>query len=507
MFEKTGKFKLFIVNSDKLENKFSISKEIQADSLAFELLLRSGYDPSSYIEVLKLVSFYEQKQLRKNKYLNYLDETTHPSTEKRIDIYTNKLKHNSHQKGGFFLISQEQFNYFKKQSTTEILKNLLEKESYTYCQELSFKYHIINPTEPIYYYYLLESIRRFCYGNPKLWTELFITSNYFYDSKAKTLAVIKKQLDYSLLKKFDPIALSIIPEDTNKIIAKFYWNGEILFSTYEEAYNYFYRISQRFGANECILSNALSYSSDTASKNHYLRKYLSINNIKHYDYANSLLKDSIYSSLSDKKIIILNKFVPIIRIGKNDVPIYPSSFENSDDLKPIIDNLALELPNTQIINLQDIRKTNIELYYSLYRMMIYSFALRISYNEIVETHILFPEYYSVFKEFGVNEIEFVNMLYFEAIKEPKDINEYWKIVRKTVKDVMSDKGSTKYLDITISGIRICNKRSSMYVSRNEDIKLSSNLTGYENVFNTLKHEYYYKEEKLKKCDSPSRRIN
>jgi predicted SprT family Zn-dependent metalloprotease len=507
MLNKEGKFKFFIENNEKLENKYIVSKEIQADSLAFELLKNSGYNLNAFIEVLELTSFLEQKSLKGNRNLNFYTETTHPSAERRIHAYQKRLLMNKTQNGDYFLQGEERFNSFKRRATLDILQFLLESESYGTCQEIAFKNHIISPTDPVYYYYLLESIRRYCYGKPKLWTEFFITSRYYHDSKAKTQLVIKKELDYPLLKKFEPLLFSMLPQDSNKIIAHFYWRENPPFSTNEEAFNHFYKLSQRMGAKECMLSNALSYTRDTTSRNYYLRKYLAEPNVSFGDYARNILSDSIYSSLPKKKMIVLNEFSTIIRLGKTDIPIYSSCYKSNADIKPILEDLKEEFPDAIIVDINEIKMTDPKLFYIITRMMNYSYKIRITYNEIVHTHILMPEYYETFKNLGVNEIEFLNMLYFEPWIEPRDFDQYSQIVKQNINEVLSNSGRTKYIDILISGLRICDKKSSMFVSYNADIKLNSKISGYDAIFRAQRKEFYNMYRKLKTYDPPSKRIN
>jgi hypothetical protein len=503
--EKTN-LSLLMINAQKKINQYHVKTEIQADSLAFVFLNQSGYDPLAMVDVLNLILFYEKRYLMRDGNYSYYRETTHPDIKKRTE-YIKQLK-NKHQtqSGERFLISSDKFHLYKQNTRKEILQSLLDNMNYRLCQEMSFKYHIMHPADPDFYYYLLESIRRYCYGNPSLWFDNFITSNYYFDSKANTRNVSKRKIDYPLLSKFEPTFFSMIPEDTLKVKTKFYWDGSLPFSTYEEAFNYFFKISQRFNSHECVLSNALSFTRDTVSRNHYLRKYLLFDNIKNREYAELLLNDSVYSSLPSKKLIVLNSFETNIGIDKHIVPLFPSNFLYSNDINILTEKISLCFPDVYVLNMHDVRSSDLVLYQLMLRMMDYSFGYSVSSGEIIETHILFPEYYNVFKTFGVNELEFVNLLYFERFKTSKDTKLFWTLVEKTSSEILSNNGTIKYLDVIISGLRICKSRASMFLFYNPNIKMNEKLSGYEAIVETFKSEYSSKEWGLKNIDRPPKQV-
>ena len=114
------------------------------------------------------------------------------------------------------------FNKYKEESKGEILSILLDQTEYYECIDQAFKFHIFDPSNPIYIYYLMEGIRRNCYLFPNIWTKNFITHRHF--DTQKYVNENKKILSEDhIFVKFPLEILGIAKNEAQKIKAKFYW--------------------------------------------------------------------------------------------------------------------------------------------------------------------------------------------------------------------------------------------------------------------------------------------
>jgi hypothetical protein len=56
-------------------------------------------------------------------------------------------------------------------------------------------------------------------------------------------------------------------EEVSQMQARFYWEGEVKFETYEQAFDFFCQVGALFEEPECILSNALSVNNNLELRN------------------------------------------------------------------------------------------------------------------------------------------------------------------------------------------------------------------------------------------------
>ncbi|MFA4852577.1 MAG: M48 family metallopeptidase [Bacteroidales bacterium] len=299
--------------------KYDRASESRADSLGFVLAENGGYDIfygiSNFMQFREIENFEKETQ-RKSHLVNMAkndstekgnDSTisksledlmsTHPDLSNRISFlnkYINSAKRRSGKQE--FIIDKDEFSRFQELAKTEVLNILLTENKFKECIKRSFIYYLLNPDNENYIYYLLESIRRAVYVDSKLKNHGFLTDMFKkHDDKQGILHKLKLIIPDSV--KFSKI------KDINLIDT-----ANIAFETYDEAFLYFQNIALKKNINECLLTIALYYSENDSLKSKYLKEYCSKDSIKFKDYANNLLNNSLYSSLSqnNREIILLD---------------------------------------------------------------------------------------------------------------------------------------------------------------------------------------------------------
>lgn len=383
--------------------KYSIKCETQADSLAAVWLNNSEYSldgMKSSLEYSHRIQLNEIKSSSATK----MARTTHPLTKERILKFNKYLNTNKHNGGKLFLINEKNFFRFRHDARVETVKNLLLNYEYQKCIEKAFRFHLFDPNNTSYIYCLMEAIRRQSYFNNDLWSKLFITNNY-YDSIDVDR---KKPMSDHLFKKFDFDILPINPNEGYLLKAKHYWKGEPKFTTYESAFNYFYNLSQQLKGNECILSNALSFTQDTSLRNKFLRHYLSFDSIIHREYATCLLKGTITKTLANRKLLVFDKYKISVRYKNSFIPIYQPFDDATNPIIPIYKSVSSEFKNRIPVNLDSLKRNHFAEYQCLYYMKLFTQLDLIDDKKNGKAHLIDPSFWETLHKYNVNEIEFVD---------------------------------------------------------------------------------------------------
>jgi len=447
---EAGTFDEGIIFANKARSKYSIKNELQADSMAMQLLYRSGYNISGLISSFEGMRRLEKNELKRSPEWK-LEATTHPLSVDRLRQLNDFYTLHKNEPGKFFLIDETSFEKFKEEAKPEILKCLFNDFQYYPCIEKAFQFHLFDPDNSVYVYYLMESIRKNCYLNPKLWNELFITNRY-YDSLSVNNRSHKEKMKDNLFKKFDLTILPINPVDGRKLKAKFYWRDQPKFTTYEEAFVFFYKVGEALNNPECILSNALSFSRDKALRNKLLEKYLSFNNIQHREYAERLLSGNIIKDLKKQRLVVFDNFDAYIMQGKENVPIkVPYSKESI--VHVLFDSVMVSRKNETPLFLKNLRNYSLNDYIMLSEMERFSMTSLISQGQKTELHILDPAYWEAFNKFKVNEIEFINCRYSEVMSKDNTFESYKKYSDLDYKLIFGKRSSMRFFETFISSVR------------------------------------------------------
>jgi len=453
--QEKGEFRNGIIRRNKSASNFSIANELQSDSLAMVWLKNAGYDLNGLVESFSMMERMQANQLLKIQNVWELKAVTHPLSSERLAQINDFIAKNEDYKGKPFIISEAQFKKFIKEAKPEILKHLLNNFNYDYCIEVAFKFHIYDVNNPLYSYYLMEAIRRKCYLDTDMWNKKFITYRYFdiiNGDDVKARKKVKKK-DH-LFKKMPIEILRLNPNRLDEIEAKFYWE-DLKFVTYEEAFEFFFKISQMLKEPESYLTYALSVTFDKKIRDKHLKEYLAFDNIRYKDYAESLLSSKIHDNLNDKKLTIFSDFRVNVKQGKESIPIRRMTNEDeSNQLKKLMLDALKDKEGRKLVFMSDMKLNQLNTYSILSELEYFSFIRIKSKGEKTELHIFDPRYWKVMHDLGVNEIEFVNCLYTETRKKEKSLEAYKDVMEMELDEVFAQVKRSRYVDIIVTSLRM-----------------------------------------------------
>ncbi|MGB0178020.1 MAG: hypothetical protein ACPF9D_12695, partial [Owenweeksia sp.] len=384
-------------------------------------------------------------------------ESSHPLPVRRLTKlreFINDQKDST--TGKQFIVSAPLFRKLQNEARGQSLKNMMDDFRYTDCVERAFKYHLLDPNNKTYIYYLLESIRRKCYMNKSMWSENFIAYRYHTMREVDDLKVKDEVTDH-LFTSFNQDMLLLREDEVKDMKTMFYWEENPRFTTYEEAFIFYYRVAQALSIDEAILSNALSVTHSSAVRDSLLQEYLNKEGIAYRDFAQNLLNGTLLKPLKEHTLTIVDDFEISIRQGDEDIEIVPTP-EDLVLIKQKIDSTFLGDTSRTVIYMADLRDSKPTTYRTLMDMERFSLLSHVSQGIKTELHIIEPRFWQVFKEFGVNEIEFVNFRYLEARKSEKTKQEYKLALQTSYKELFDQNKRTRDLQVLISRLRDSDNR-------------------------------------------------
>ncbi len=494
-----GGFKSGLFRSGrKALSQFSVANELQADSLAAEWVVRSDYSIDGLIRSFRLMKAIGEKRLLLYQDEWEIKETTHPTSDRRLQFLA-KFKVKNQLVGEDFLISKDMFQELKEAVKPEILKLHLEAFEYSSCAEKALKYHIQETTNPVYVYYLMESIRRKCYFDVGLWQEDFITHRYFKildDEKGRR----KVKLDQGILDQY-PLSLFIMnKKEMESTEGLFYWQDSPKFRTFEEAFIYFGKVGEYLNEPECILSNALSLSFKPELFQQYLDAYLAQDDIRYREYAKSLREGTIRSGLPNHTLTVFNNMLAIVRQGTEEITLKEDYDKELIIMRELMSKSMEGQEGRETVYLPGMKFGNLNDYRIFLELEQLTFSAFTSRGEQTQLHVLDPRYWDVMRRYGVNEIEFVNFMYYDVRKVDKTFEGYQEVCNTDFKDLLDETNRSRYLDVFISSVREKDDaRMKIRYYGGED-ELSYKDSGYGQVVDILNGKFSRKEEYAKKQD-------
>ncbi|MBL0328115.1 MAG: M48 family metallopeptidase [Bacteroidetes bacterium] len=496
MEAEAGNFDNGVFFVDKSRSKFSIKNELQADSLSAVWLQKSGYTLDGSISSFKVMQRLELNQLRSYSEMT-LKESTHPLSQKRLDRLTDFYNQSKTSPGKNFLIDENKFNRLKEEVKPEILKNFLADFHYTECIETAFRYHLFDPDNTTYIYYILEAIRRKSYLDIDTWKKMFITDGY-YDLIDVNGEKHKEPMTDHLFKKFDLEIIPIDPKDGVKLKARFYWR-ETKFTTYEEAFNFFYNLSQALNCHECVLSNGLSYTAkaDSALRNKMLLKYLSYDDVKHKEYAQNVLKGTIAKNLKKNKLTAFVELNSYVEEGYERIPIP----DKNNLFKIVVDSAMKNKTGRTYVYLPEFKTEHLNDFSSLVALKHFSLARTVAKGDRTELHILDPKYWEMFHKYNVNEIEFILTQYSEVRSKQTSVEAYQKIINTDFKTTLGKTFHTKYFDVMVTSIREIENAFMKVRYYDDTITLTSKDDTSDQMAKNIRYELSIMEKKALERDS------
>ncbi len=463
-------------NSRKAISSFSIENELDSDALAADHLQKAGYQVGGLADAFNVFKLQEDKRLLQLQDVWEIKETTHPNSTSRIEKINEIIAAQSAGEVRDRTEDEALFQKLKEEAKAEVLKYLLAGFAYQTCLEKAFAYHIFEPENPTFVYYAMEAIRRSCYLDATLWNKKFLADKY-YDVVEVKGSKRKVPIEGHFFDRFRPEILSLTADDYQNIRAKFYWDGPPKFTTYEGAYQFFYRIGKLLKEPECELSNALSLSFDPAQRDKFLRAYLAYEDVRHRDFATALLEGEIFAQLKKRKLTMFHQFLPIIKHGVDDIVLWNPGEEAR--LQEALEQAVTSFPDRDFLYLGGLRKTNINDYLLLANLEGFSQQYLVARGEKTELHLLDPGYWEAMKRFGANRFEFVNCLYNDRAKGAFTAAVYQEISSLTFSDILGkpeEKG--RYVKMFLSGIQISEEGPMKLRAYDGSDKLATKGTGY-----------------------------
>jgi hypothetical protein len=433
-------------------SRFSVKNESESDSLAFLWMTKAGYN----YEGLTRSNTYSWL-LNQNYLLHYENEPenkfpTHPeplSRKLKLETMALKLKPSS---GAEFLVDETLLKSTKSALRVEVLKLLLNNFRYKSCMEMAFKYHLYEPTNRAYVYYLMESIRRHCYLDKSNWKNNFITHYYFEEYDFNSI-VRRKPITYGILEKFPFEMLCLDSSAEHTLPGRFYWEQEKKFATNEEAFVYFYKVGKKLNEPECILSNALSLYSSKETRNKLLSTYLSYPEIMHREYASSLLSDSIYQQFPSKELLIVSDYYARVHQKKETIYLRNRNTGELNMLDNVQDTLFTRISDKNLMSLQDLRQFRINDYHNLRQLETFSFQTILSRGSSIRLHVLDPRYWNTMRKFGTNHFVFINMVFGDQRGPEHSIESYQNILNCPLDSLYISSTPNRTFNVTLTSIR------------------------------------------------------
>lgn len=497
---EAGNFDNGVFFVDRSRNRYSIKNEMQADSIAAEWMVNSGYSLEGLVQAFRAMYRIDRNLLKQIENEWELKEVSHPQSSKRLERlveFSNKHKADG---GKNFIISEVLFNKFREEVKPEILKSHLSNFEYKACLQKAFRFHLFDPDNTTYIYYIMESIRRSAYLNTDLWKENFIT-NMYYDSIMVDGHKHKQRMTTGLFEKFDLDIIPIDPREGIKLKARFYWRDTPKFKTYEEAYNFFYYLGNKLNCSECILSNALSYTGDTASRNKLLLQYLSGDKILHRQYATDLYKGNIFKALSNtQRIVVFDEPEALVTQGYEKIPLLDPKYA----FKPVTDSILKNSPNKTGFYLPQFKKTHLNDYLKLKALEDFSMVSTVSKGEKTELYILDPEYWEMFNKYKVNEIDFVQYRYHEERAFDKSYDGYRKVIGTDFATTLNQKNYTRYLEVYVTSVRVKEKSLMKIRHYTGEKELSIKSNAFDQMVKIIRSEMALKETRAIENDGKYR---
>lgn len=493
-----------IIDYSRSRKHFSINHELQADSLSMVWISKSEYHLSGVMKAFQITQRLEKQIVRMLSDRWKLEKSTHPSSDERLERLNKYYEKNKTETGQNFLIAKEIFFALREEAKPEILRSLLNSFSYFRCIETAFKFHIYDPENEVYIYYLLESIRRYCYLDDSTWAKNFITNRY-YEDRTSPDQHNKVEIKSDIFEKFDLDIMALAPLEAKHIKAKFYWQDKpVKFQTYEDAYEFFYQVGVLLNCKECILSNALSQTKNKFNRDSLLNLYLSKEDILNRSYAQNLKEGTVIKSLAKKKLMVFNAFYAYVYQGQDRIPIRVEANEKHNDLLTLFDSIKAKFQDRLPVYILDLKEKGVNdflMFQELYEFSTFSIVTK---GEKMELHILDPRFLDLFERYNVNEIEFLNCRYGEYRKSESTVDSYDEVTNMNYQSIFNQTKRTRYLEVYISCVREVEKGLMKYSHYGGQTKFKFNNTGFEEIVSEIKYQIYRKNDWGKKLDETLR---
>lgn len=301
--------------ADALEEAaYSRADEGKADSLGALYLDRSGYGLDHGIQCFKRIRSYKKfyRQIAQDEEDEWGKEdeseversiegllSSHPKMEERIKSLKH-LRYKLENEGAAYKLDEERFKRMRKKARRETLKLLLRKGEYETGIMKGFKYHLLDPEDPLIREYLLRSLRRAQYIDPGKSDQGFL--HWVHQGSDNDSVPILDDLHYLIRDslRFEKIQAERFLQDSN------------LFRTRGEAYSYFFRSALEDEESYAFLIKGIKrhLTADFAERDSFLEEYLSSSDTANAAFARALQNGGLSrkSSSGERALLLVDRF-------------------------------------------------------------------------------------------------------------------------------------------------------------------------------------------------------
>lgn len=491
-------------NPYKYASLFSIHQELESDSFSMAWMANAGYSIEGSVNVFRL--FQRERDRLKRVYRGKYGDSrrsrrngyqSHPLIKDRLVAVSRFIETHPDLAGKKFVLSEDRFLKLQRQARMANLDALMSDLSFRECSEAAFRFHLFDPDNEAYVYYILESIRRMAYFEPKLWASNFIASRY------KTKASNKPHTDpvqstEHLFASFDTEIMALSPAEMRSIQTRFYWQGEPLFRSYEEAFVFFFRVAEKMECNECLLSNALSIDKGAKERKVMLKRYLAADNIAHRHYAETLLANNIYDALPEKKLMLFNHFNVVINQGQEKVYLSMQNSSENKTLDSLFTNIETRYPGRTSLFLPTAKDTLLRDFLLFQELYSISDANMILLGKRIQLHEIDPRYWELLERYGINEIEFLNCTYAEYRKKETTAEALDQVQQLDYATIFDVSGGTRMLETYITAFKECEKGRTVAIYYAREQKMKAKQTGFVSIEAFLRQAIVEKEALMDK---------
>ncbi len=491
----------FMEGRAKDRSAFSINKEVEADSLALVWMKDAGYDIKGAISLQRLLMREQKRRNRRYRsplmiYYRNKAHRTHPLGNDRLKAISRFMERYPEHQGQAFIQSETTFLELQKQARVAALEAQMTNISYHECTEAAFRFHLLDPDNEAYVYYLMESIRRLAYFKPKWWKVNFFTSGY---NRGKTAGGFENQpLEDSFFARFDPELLALSVSEMRQMPGRFYWEGDPFFKTNEEAFIFFSRVAEKMNCTECMLSNAISIDKDPALRKKYLKQYLGQPKALHREYAQALLKGTMYKALPVNKLLLIDDFEVVINQGQDDIHLAIDNSKDAESMDTLLNRLSDRYSNRTVLFLplaKDTLLADYQKFLEMYRIL----SAYLSFDgKRVQLSEVDPVYWEMMKRYGVSEIEVVQCIYAEYRKKENSASAVEEAQSLSYGEVFGPAPNTRMLETYVYGYRECSVGRSVVIYYTKEQKLKSREHCIDKIETYLGQALVQKEALLNK---------
>lgn len=481
-------------------SEFSIQNELDCDEYAAQWIKEAGYAPNGIVELMQ-----NQNSRMETVLLRYQDvwkhkRVTHPTSEERLELAEARTAEFA--TGERFLVSEEKFTSFKRFALTESLELLLSDLRFAECTELAFASHLREPDNPVYVFYLMESIRKACYLNVQLWNKNFITYRYHEVIDKGKGKLEKLRMKNHFFTEFRGDLIGLAGADLDKLPGNFYWNREKpIFISNEEAFDFFANLGEKLGNAECVLSLALSITNSKGISNQIVERYLEFPNARYPEFARTLLAGTTTSSLPNKKLTVYNRFGIRIRNDWTQCIVHGGGDEDIVFGNKLMTEVLEAYPERKMLSLMNLKAEQAADFDLFQSLMEFSRRRTYSIGERPKLHILEPAYWYLMKKYEVNEIEFVDLICHDVVNRHMELAEFIELVNSSHRDLIDREKRHRYADVGIS--YVMDKGNSIMKGRysGSEKKLPYKTSALKGLKEVIEQQLREKDERTQELNS------